>query len=129
MSIKYFDDYRKNPIYRYMMGLMISSVVGLQVWQNLFNNYAVDVIGLNAFQVGVTQSVRELAGLLKLHANELCECASIKLRGRLTFDMSVGRPPDGRAVRHRAHAQMLSETRGLPGLQRASRTATSMVSS
>ena len=64
MISKYFEDYKKNPIYAYMLGLMISSTVGLQVSQNLFNNFAIDSVGLNAFQVGVTQSVRELAGLL-----------------------------------------------------------------
>lgn len=64
MSSKYFDEYKKNPIYTYMMGLMISSVVGLQVWQNLFTNYAVDAVGLTGFQVSQTQSIRELAGFL-----------------------------------------------------------------
>ena len=37
---------------------------GFNVWRAIFNNFAVDVIGVNATQIGVIQSLRELPGLL-----------------------------------------------------------------
>ena len=53
---------------RFLMVLTIASVVGLQAWMILFNNFAVDVVGLNGRQVGVIQSVREIPGFLALLA-------------------------------------------------------------
>jgi hypothetical protein len=57
---------KKNPMYRYLIVLTISSAVGLQVWQTLFNNFAVDVAGLNGHHVGMIQSIREIPGFLAL---------------------------------------------------------------
>lgn len=37
---------------RFLMVLTIASVVGLQAWMILFNNFAVDVVRLNGQQVG-----------------------------------------------------------------------------
>ncbi|MGD8819909.1 MAG: hypothetical protein PVF67_07340, partial [Anaerolineae bacterium] len=37
---------------------------GYNVWRAIFNNFAVDVIGVTATQIGVIQSLRELPGLL-----------------------------------------------------------------
>ena len=37
---------------------------GFQVWQTLFNNFAVDQLGLGPAQIGVIQAVREIPGLL-----------------------------------------------------------------
>jgi len=56
----------KNPMYRYLMVFTICSTVGLQVWRTLFNNFAVEVGGLNGYQIGVIQSVREIPGFLTL---------------------------------------------------------------
>ena len=53
-------------MYRYLMVLTISSTVGLQVWQTLFNNFAVDIAGLNGNHVGMIQSIREIPGFLAL---------------------------------------------------------------
>ncbi len=50
------------------MVLTISSTVGLQAWMTLFNNFAVEEIGLTGRQVGIIQSVREIPGLLTLFA-------------------------------------------------------------
>ncbi|MBN2333182.1 MAG: MFS transporter [Deltaproteobacteria bacterium] len=55
-----------NPMYRYLIVLTIASTVGLQAWRTLFNNFAVEVAGLNGAQVGVIQSVREIPGFLAL---------------------------------------------------------------
>jgi hypothetical protein len=57
---------KKNPMYRYLIVLTISSAMGLQAWQTLFNNFAVDVAGLNGHHVGMIQSIREIPGFLAL---------------------------------------------------------------
>lgn len=59
---------RTNPMYRYLIMLTIASAVGLQAWQTLFNNVAVEVAGLDGKHVGVIQSVREIPGFLALLA-------------------------------------------------------------
>jgi len=56
------------PMYRYLMVLTISSTVGLQTWRTLFNNFAVEVVGLEGNHVGMIQSVREVPGFLALLA-------------------------------------------------------------
>jgi hypothetical protein len=56
------------PMYRYLMVLTISSTVGLQAWRTLFNNFAVEVAGLEGSHIGIIQSVRELPGFLALLA-------------------------------------------------------------
>ncbi len=60
------DRLKKNPMYRYLLVLTISSTMGLQAWRTLFNNFAVDVAGLNGQQVGMIQSIREVPGFLAL---------------------------------------------------------------
>ena len=59
---------KKKPIYWYLMALTIASAGGLQGWRTLYNNFAVDVVGLDGYHVGVIQSVRELPGFLALCA-------------------------------------------------------------
>lgn len=58
----------QTPMYRFLLVLTISSTVGLQAWRTLFNNFAVDIAGLNGAQVGMIQSVREVPGFLALLA-------------------------------------------------------------
>lgn len=58
----------QQPMLRFLMVLTIASVVGLQTWMILFNNFAVEVAGLNGQQVGAVQSVREIPGFLALLA-------------------------------------------------------------
>ena len=55
-------------MYLYLIILTISSTVGLQVWRTLFNNFAVEVAGLDGNHVGMIQSVREIPGFLALLA-------------------------------------------------------------
>ena len=55
---------RKNIMYQYLMLLVIAATAGHQGWRTLFNNFAVDQVGIDGFQVGVIQSVREIPGFL-----------------------------------------------------------------
>jgi hypothetical protein len=64
-SAKYI---KNNPMFSYLAVLTICSTIGLQTWQTLFNNFAVDIAGLNGDHVGVIQSVREIPGFLALLA-------------------------------------------------------------
>ncbi len=59
---------KKKPIYWYLIALTIASAGGLQGWRTLYNNFAVDVVGLDGFHVGVIQSVREVPGFMALCA-------------------------------------------------------------
>lgn len=55
-------------MYRYLILLTASSMLGLQAWQTMFNNFAVDVASLDGNHVGMIQTVREIPGLLALLA-------------------------------------------------------------
>jgi MFS transporter len=62
------DQVKQKPMYRFLVVLTIASTVGLQAWLTLFNNFAVEVAGLQGKHVGVIQSVREIPGFLALLA-------------------------------------------------------------
>ena len=62
------ESVRRKPMYRYLIMLTIASAVGLQAWLTLFNNFAVEIAGLEGKHVGVIQSVREIPGFLALLA-------------------------------------------------------------
>jgi len=62
------NEIKHDPMYRYLTVLTIASMLGFQTWQTLFNNFAVDVAGLQGFHVGIIQGVRELPGFLALLA-------------------------------------------------------------
>ena len=51
-------------MYRFLLVLTISSTVGLQAWMILFNNFAVENVGLSGESIGIIQSVREIPGFL-----------------------------------------------------------------
>jgi hypothetical protein len=59
---------KRNPMFWYLVVLTISSTAGLQTWTTLFNNFAVDVAGLQGNHVGMIQSIREIPGFLALLA-------------------------------------------------------------
>lgn len=59
---------KQQPMFRFLMVLTISSTIGLQGWTTLFNNFAVEQVGLTGSQVGLIQSVREIPGFLTLLA-------------------------------------------------------------
>ena len=54
------------PMFRFLAVLTIASAVGLQAWRTLFNNFAVEVVGLEGNHIGIIQSVREIPGFLAL---------------------------------------------------------------
>ncbi len=56
----------KNPMYLYLMVFTACATVGLQAWRTLFNNFAVEVGGLDGYHIGVIQSVREIPGFMTL---------------------------------------------------------------
>ncbi len=53
---------------RFLIVQTTASVVGLQCWMILFNNFAVENAGLDGLQVGIIGSVREIPGFLALLA-------------------------------------------------------------
>jgi hypothetical protein len=55
-------------MYRFLVVLTIASTLGLQAWLTLFNNFAVEIAGLEGKHIGVIQSVREIPGFLALFA-------------------------------------------------------------
>ncbi len=57
---------KKNKMYRYLVVLTICSTLGLETWLTLFNNFAVEVVGLEGNQIGLIQSIREIPGFLAL---------------------------------------------------------------
>lgn len=57
-----------NPMFRYLLILTICSSAGLQTWRTLFNNFSVEIVGLDGQHIGVIQSVREIPGFLALFA-------------------------------------------------------------
>jgi hypothetical protein len=59
---------KENPMFLYLAVLTISSTIGLQAWLTLFNNFAVEVAGLDGSHIGVIQSLREVPGFLALLA-------------------------------------------------------------
>ena len=58
--------YRKDRMYLYLVILTVCSAVGLQSWRHLFDNFSVNVVGLDGHHIGVLQSVREIPGFLAL---------------------------------------------------------------
>ncbi len=58
----------QRPMLRFLIVQTAASVVGLQCWMILFNNFAVEIAGLDGLQVGIIGSVREVPGFLALLA-------------------------------------------------------------
>ena len=56
--------FKQNKMYRYLVLLTISSTLGLEAWLTLFNNFAVEVVGLEGYHIGIIQSIREIPGFL-----------------------------------------------------------------
>jgi len=57
---------KKNPMFLYLAVLTICSTIGLQAWLTLFNNFAVEIAGLDGNHIGIIQSLREIPGFLAL---------------------------------------------------------------
>ena len=58
------EEIKQNPMYPFLMVLVICATAGLQGWMALFTNYAKEVVHVNGFQIGLSQSVREIPGFL-----------------------------------------------------------------
>ncbi len=58
------EEVKQQPMYLYLVVLTISSTIGLQAWLILFNNFAVEIGGLNGRHIGMIQSLREFPGLM-----------------------------------------------------------------
>ena len=56
------------PMFRFLAILTAASMVGLQGYTILLNNYAVETVHLEGLHVGLIQSVREIPGFLALTA-------------------------------------------------------------
>jgi len=55
-------------MFRFLMVLTIFSTMGVQAYLTLFNNFAVETVGLDGKHIGMLQSVREFPGFLALLA-------------------------------------------------------------
>ena len=54
----------QKPMLRFLAVMTAASMVGIQGYAILFNNFAVEMVGLDGKEVGIIQSVREFPGLL-----------------------------------------------------------------
>lgn len=64
---------------------------GFQVWQSLFNNFAVQELGVRADQMGLIQSIREIPGLLGFTAGLLALLLSeMRVAGLSIVLMGIG---------------------------------------
>jgi len=59
-------EFRDRKVYIYLLILGVTLSFGFQAWHTLFNNFAVEVAGLNGFNNGLIQSIREVPGFLAL---------------------------------------------------------------
>lgn len=59
---------RQRPMLRFLLVLSIASMIGLQGWRTMLNNFAVEWANLDGNHMGVVQSVREIPGFLALLA-------------------------------------------------------------
>lgn len=62
-----FEPHQK-PMFRYLAVLTAASMVGLQGYTILINNFAVDTVHLEGMHIGLIQSIREVPGFLALLA-------------------------------------------------------------
>ena len=59
-------EYKKKQMYFYLIVLSVCSTAGLQCWATLFDNFSVNIVGLDGHHIGALQSVREIPGFLAL---------------------------------------------------------------
>ncbi len=59
---------RQRSMLRFLLILSVASMVGLQSWRTLLNNFAVEVAHIDGHQMGIVQAVREIPGFLALFA-------------------------------------------------------------
>ena len=59
-------EFRSRKIFIFLLLLTVATAFGFQAWRTIYNNFAVEVAGLNGLQNGAVQSVREIPGFLAL---------------------------------------------------------------
>ena len=62
----------QRPMLRFLAVMTAASMVGVQGYAVLFNNFAVEVVGLDGQGVGVIQSVREVPGSWRFWRSTSC---------------------------------------------------------
>ncbi len=60
------SDADRRRMYIYLLIMTVAVAAGFQAWRTLYNNFAVDIVGLTGQQIGIIQSVREIPGFLAL---------------------------------------------------------------
>ncbi|MFA8449313.1 MAG: MFS transporter [Bacteroidales bacterium] len=65
-KVKISEMVRHNPVFLFLFLLCIGTSIGFQGWRTLFNNFAIEEVGLNGFNIGAIQSLREIPGFLSL---------------------------------------------------------------
>jgi predicted MFS family arabinose efflux permease len=74
--------------------ILLSNVLlalGFQLWRSLFNNFAVEELGVRADQMGVIQSIREIPGLLSFGVGMLALLMTeMRIAGLAVILMGVG---------------------------------------
>lgn len=58
------SELKQNPMYRYLLILVVTASAGFQGWAALYTNFAKEIANVNGFQIGALQSVREIPGFL-----------------------------------------------------------------
>ncbi len=58
------SDYKQKEIYKFLILAAIVVAIGFQGWRTLFNNFAVENVGVTGEQIGIIQSIREIPGFL-----------------------------------------------------------------
>jgi hypothetical protein len=59
---------KNQQMFKFLLMLSVCSAASFQAWRALFNNFAVDFVKISSDGVGLSQSVREIPGLLALLA-------------------------------------------------------------
>jgi len=59
-------DFKSEPMFCYLLILTLCATGGVQAWRTLFDNFAVNIIHLDGYHVGILQSLREIPGFLAL---------------------------------------------------------------
>jgi predicted MFS family arabinose efflux permease len=55
-----------NKMFLFLVILSVSSTAGLLGWRTLLNNFAVEIAGIEGYQIGLIQGMREIPGFLTL---------------------------------------------------------------
>ena len=63
---------RQRPMLKFLLVLSVASMIGLQGWRTMLNNFAVEWANLDGNHIGIVQAVREIPGFLALLAVWIC---------------------------------------------------------